>query len=165
MPQMQLPMFPEGFTPITNSIGFQNRDGKVAYFYGHLPVFQHDTGDVQSFRLFTSQWIVQGTVSQTEIVKALGLPLITVKRYVKVLREEGSKGLFAERKRRSAPVLTAEVLSKVQARYWMQARACRRSGEKLGYAPTRCIRRSVRADWQKKSADGANQGRVDQKRA
>ena len=61
MPQMQLPIFPEGFTAITNSIGFQNRDGKVAYFYGHLPVFQHDTGDVQSFRLFTSQLIVQGT--------------------------------------------------------------------------------------------------------
>jgi hypothetical protein len=34
---------------------------------------------------------------------------------VKVLREEGSKVFFAERKRRSAPVLTAEVLSKVQA--------------------------------------------------
>ncbi len=115
MPQMQLPIFPAGFTQITNSIGFQNRDGKVAYFYGHLPVFQHDTEDVQSFRLFTSQLIVQGTVSQTEIVKAFGVPLITVKRYVKVLREEGSKGFFAERKRRSAPVLTAEVLSKVQA--------------------------------------------------
>jgi len=32
MPQMQLPIFPEGFTAITNSIGFQNRDGKVVHF-------------------------------------------------------------------------------------------------------------------------------------
>lgn len=115
MPQMQLPIFPAGFTAITNDIGFQNLDGKVAYFHGHLPVFQHDSGDVQSFRLFTSQLIVQGTASQSEIVKAFGVPLITVKRYVKVLREEGSKGFFSERKRRSAPVLTPEVLSKVQA--------------------------------------------------
>src|SRR5258708_19857705 len=114
MPQMQLPIFPEGFTPITNSIGFPNRDGKVAYFYGHLPVFQHDTRDVQSFRLFTGQLIVQGTVSQTEIVKAFGVPLITVKRYVKVLREEGSKGFFAERNRSSPPVLTAPLLTKLQ---------------------------------------------------
>ena len=115
MPQMQLPIFPAGFTAITNEIGVQSQDGKVAYFYGHLPVFQHEAGDIQSFRLFTSQLIVQGTASQTDIVKTFGVPLITVKRYVKVLREEGSRGFFAERKRRSAPVLTPEVLSKVQA--------------------------------------------------
>ena len=115
MPQMQLPIFPAGFAAITNDIGFENRDGKMVYFHGHLPVFQHDTGDVQSFRLFTSQLIVQGTASQTEIVKAFGVPLITVKRYVQVLRKEGSKGFFTERKRRSAPVLTPEVLSQVQA--------------------------------------------------
>jgi len=115
MPQLQLPLFPAGFTAINNQIGFQNRDGKVAYFYGHLPVFQHEAADLQSFRLFTSQLIAQGTASQTEIVNAFGVPLITVKRYVKVLRKEGSKGFFAERKRRSAPVLTVEMRSRVQA--------------------------------------------------
>ena len=115
MPQMQLPIFPAGFTAINNNIGFQDIDGKVGYFYGHLPVFQHETDDIQSFRLFTSQLIVQGTASQTDVVKAFGVPLITVKRYVKLLREKGSKGFFAERKHRSAAVLTAEVLSKVQA--------------------------------------------------
>jgi transposase len=115
MPQMQLPMFPVGFTAINNQVGFEKRDGRVAYFYGHLPVFQHEASDVQSFRLFTSQMITQGTASQTEIVKAFGVPLITVKRYVKVLREEGSKGFFAERERRSAPVLTPEMLRRVQS--------------------------------------------------
>ncbi len=84
MPQMQLPLFPAGFTAVNNEVGFQKTDGKVACFYGHLPVFQHEAVDVQSFRLFTSQLIVQGTASQTEIVKAFGVPLITVKRYVKV---------------------------------------------------------------------------------
>ncbi len=64
MPQMQLPLFPAGFTAVNNEIGFQKIDGKVAYFYGHLPVFQHEAVDVQSFRLFTSQLIVQGTASQ-----------------------------------------------------------------------------------------------------
>jgi DNA invertase Pin-like site-specific DNA recombinase len=115
MPQMQLPIFPAGLTAITNEIGFQSQDGRVVYFHGHLPVFQHATGDVQSFRLFTSQLIAQGTVSQTDIVKAFGVPLITVKRYVKLLREAGSKGFFATPKRRSAPVLTPEVRSRVQA--------------------------------------------------
>ena len=115
MPQMQLPMFPSGLTAITNEIGFQSVDGRVVYFHGHLPMFQHEVSDVQSFRLFTSQLIEQGTVRQTDIVKAFGVPLITVKRYGKVLREQGTKGFFAAPKRRSAPVLTAEVLSKVQA--------------------------------------------------
>jgi hypothetical protein len=112
---MQLPIFPAGLTAITNEIGFQNKDDRVVYFHGHLPVFQHATGDIQSFRLFTSQLIVQGTVSQADIVNAFGVPRITVKRYVKVLRETGSKGFFATPKRRSAPVLTPEMLSKVQA--------------------------------------------------
>jgi len=115
MPQMQLPIFPAGLKAITNEIGFQREDGTVVYFHGHLPVFRHDSDDIKSFRLFTSQLIQQGTVRHTDIVKAFGVPLITVKRYVKLLREKGSKGFYAAPKRRSAPVLTAEMLSKVQA--------------------------------------------------
>jgi hypothetical protein len=114
MPQLQLPIFPDGLTAITHEIGFQCEAGKVVYFYGHLPVFQHDADDVRSFRLFTSQLIDRGTVRQADVVKAFGVPLITVKRYVKVLREQGSKGFYAPRKYRSAPVLTVEVLSQAQ---------------------------------------------------
>src|SRR5437667_8028559 len=116
MPQMQLPMFPSGLTEINSSIAFQNEGGQVVYFYEHLPVFQHETGDVPSFRLFTSQLIQQGSASQTEIVEAFGVPRITVKRYVKLLRESGSKGFYAARKGRSAPVLTPVVLSQAQTR-------------------------------------------------
>src|ERR1700687_1208370 len=92
MPQMQLPMFPAGLTAINPSIAFQNEGGRVVYFYGHLAVFQHEAGDVQSFRLFTSQLIQQGSASQTEIVEAFGVPRITVKRYAKLLREFGEGG-------------------------------------------------------------------------
>jgi predicted transcriptional regulator len=112
---MQLPMFPAGLQAITKEIGFQCETGKVVYFYGHLPVFQHDADDVQSFRLFTSQLIEQGTVKQGDIVKAFGVPLITVKRYSKLLREKGTKGFFSTRKGRSAPVLTEAVLRQCQS--------------------------------------------------
>ena len=40
MPQLQLPIFPEGTTLITPEIAFECRDGKVTYIHGHLPVFQ-----------------------------------------------------------------------------------------------------------------------------
>ena len=114
MPQMQLPMFPAGLTAINQNIGFQCESGKVVYFHGHLPVFEHDADDVQSFRLYTSQLIERGTVRQGEIVKSFGVPLITVKRYSKVLREKGSKGFFPPRRARSAPVLTDDVLRRCQ---------------------------------------------------
>jgi hypothetical protein len=34
-----------------------------------LPVFHHDEEDVQSYRMFTSQMVVNGTVKANEILK------------------------------------------------------------------------------------------------
>ena len=84
MPQLQLPIFPVGTTPITSEIAFECRDGKVIYVNGHLPVFQHEEKDLASFRLFTSQLIVQGVVQQCDIVRVFGVPRITVTRAVKL---------------------------------------------------------------------------------
>ncbi len=115
MPQLQLPIFPSGVTPINPQIAVQCESGKVAYLHGHLPVFQHDEKDLASFRLFTSQMIVNGNVRHGEIVRAFGVPLSTVKRYAKLYREKGAAGFFAPRRRRSAVVLTAEVKPQAQA--------------------------------------------------
>ena len=114
MPQLQLPIFPAGMTPITSEIAFECRDGKVVYVNGHLPVFQHEQKDLASFRLFTSQLIVNGTVGQAEIARAFHVPLGTVKRYVRRYREGGAKRFFAVPKRRSAAVLKGEVKERTQ---------------------------------------------------
>lgn len=108
MPQLQLPIFPAGAKCITNEIAAECRDKQVVYLYGSLPVFQHAEGDLQSFRLITSQLIDMGAVRQVDIVNAFGVPLPTVKRYLKLLRDRGSKAFFAEPKRRSASVLRGE---------------------------------------------------------
>jgi len=50
-----------------------------------------------------------------QIVKAFGVPLVTVKRYVKLYRQSGPKGFYAARKTRSAGKLTPEVCVKLQA--------------------------------------------------
>jgi len=42
MPQLQLPIFPDGLISITEDLAFQREDGKVVYFHGLMPVFQHD---------------------------------------------------------------------------------------------------------------------------
>lgn len=114
MPQMQLPIFPEGVTHITPELAFLKKDGRLTYFNGHMPVFIHDEHDLRTFRMITSQFIVSGNVKQSRIARVFGLPLITVKRYTKLYREKGPAGFYAERKRRGAAVLTSEVLEKVQ---------------------------------------------------
>ena len=94
MPQIQLPIFPVSSTAITSELAFEQRDGHVFYFNGHLPVFTHPVDDIASFRFFTSQLIANGSASQSQISKAFGVPLITVKRACKKLRLEGASAFF-----------------------------------------------------------------------
>ena len=66
--------------------------------------------------MFTSQMIVNGTVKPKEIVQAFGVPNITVKRYVKVFREQGIEGFYEAKSRQSsASVLKGEVLERARA--------------------------------------------------
>lgn len=115
MPQLQLPMFPDGVTSLTEDLAIQRQDGKVVYFHCLLPIFQHEEKDLKSFRMFTSQLIANGTVRQRDIVRAFRVPLATVKRYTKVHREHGAGGFFRQPGRRSGSVLTAEVKQRAQA--------------------------------------------------
>ena len=115
MPQVQLPIFPTHSTPITPELAFEQRDGQVVYFNGHLPVFMHEQKDLASFRFFTSQLIRNGTAAQSQIVAAFGVSLTTVKRYCKVLREQGAAGFFAAPVPQPGHRLTPELLVKVQS--------------------------------------------------
>jgi hypothetical protein len=115
MPQLQLPIFPSGVTEINSRIAVLKESGTVYYIHGHLPVFQHAERDVRGFRMFTSQMVVNGTVSPKDLVRAFGVPMISVKRSVKVFRERGAEGFFAEKPRHSsASVLKGEVLQRAQ---------------------------------------------------
>jgi transposase len=115
MPQLQLPIFPAGVTEINSRIAVQKDASTVYYLYGHLPVFQHEETDVRSFRMFTSQMIAAGSVKPREIVQAFGVPMITVKRYVKLYREQGTRGFYVAKPRHSsASVLKGELLERAQ---------------------------------------------------
>jgi transposase len=114
MVQQLLPLFPSEVTLITPEIGFQQKEGKVYYFNGQMPLFIHDADDLQAFRVYTSQLVINGTVRQMDIVRAFGVSSISVKRSVKKYREEGIAGFYKERNTRSAHVLTPKVLTRVQ---------------------------------------------------
>ena len=115
VPQIQLPFFPAHSTPINRDLAFEQRDGRVCYFNGQLPVFAHDEKDIASFRLYTSQLIQNGSASQSEIASAFGVSSTTVKRYCKVLREEGTAAFFVAAAPISGHRLTPELLLKAQS--------------------------------------------------
>ena len=72
------------------------------------------SGEAQSFRLFSTQLVINGNATQAEISRAFGVPLVTVKRYVKLYREAGAGAFFAPAKKRSASKLSAEVCHQAQ---------------------------------------------------
>jgi len=112
---MQLPMFPAGVGEINKQLAVEKRDGQVYYLYGHAVVFYHGDEDVRGFRMFTSQLIVNGTAKPKEIMRAFGVPAITVKRYVKLYRERGIEGFYVSKPRHSsASVLKGERLERGQ---------------------------------------------------
>jgi transposase len=116
MPQLQLPIFPDGTKEINRDVGVHCAEGKVVYLHGHLPVFQHDEKDLKSFRLFTSQRVANGVARAREVVEAFGVPMGMVKRYVGVFRSEGPSGFYRSKERkRSETKLTEEVKEKAQA--------------------------------------------------
>jgi prepilin-type processing-associated H-X9-DG protein len=115
MPQLQLPIFPQGVTHITNTLAFERAEERITYFYGTLPVFSHEVSDLPSMRMITSQFCENGHTKQAEIVRAFGIPSITVKRSVQRLRKEGVRGFYRGRKPRGPAVLTPPVISEAQA--------------------------------------------------
>lgn len=114
MPQLQLPMFPVGVTPITFLLAFIKEGGNITYFNGSLPVFSHLESDTQSFRMITAQFCVNGHTQQAEIARAFGVTTISVKRSVKLYRQEGARGFYKEKNRRGAAILTPAVIEQVQ---------------------------------------------------
>ena len=114
MPQMQFPFFPEGVTHITPLLAFSKQDGRVTYFNGAMPVFSHDTEDIDTFRMITAQFCVTGNTRQVDIIRAFGISKISIKRAVKLYRKEGPKGFYATRKTRGAAVLIPQMLEQAQ---------------------------------------------------
>ena len=114
MAQLQLPIFPEGVTQITTDLAFRREGSKVTYFYGTLPVFSHAPDDLRTFQMIVSQFYVNGHAKQAQIVQALGITSISLKRWVKRFQAGGASAFFEPKPRRGAAVLTAPTLKKAQ---------------------------------------------------
>jgi len=115
MPQLVMPLFPHGTTHINNLLAFSCEEGTVTYFNGSMPLFSHRETDVASFHMIIAQFYLNGHVKQADLCRAFGVTAISVKRAVKLHREQGVKGFFVPRKGRGPVVLTASVMTQAQA--------------------------------------------------
>ena len=125
MPQLHLPIFPDGVTHITDQLAFMKKEGQVTYFNGHMPVFCHAENDVATFRMITSQFCVSGYVKQADIIKTFGVTSISVKRSVKIYREKGPKD-FTLRASRAARRCWSIAWWPRLKNFWQAAPATRR---------------------------------------
>ena len=99
---------------MTPRLAFSQREGRITYFNGDMPVFIHDEDDMDSFRMITAQFCINGNAKQAEIVRAFGISKISIKRAVKRYRETGPKGFYVNRKTRGPAVLTPPVMEQAQ---------------------------------------------------
>lgn len=114
MPQTVLPLFSEGATLINGVVSYEKRDGWLTYFHACQPVFTHAQNDIKSFRMFTASLVVNGSCKQVEIMKAFGVPPISVKRAVKKFRQGNVAAFYQRQTKRKPRVLTPEVLDRAQ---------------------------------------------------
>ena len=115
-PQTFIPIFATGTVEINPDLAYQKEDGRVYYFNGHaMPVFSHAENDIKSFKMIVSQFCANGNATQAEIIRAFGIPSITMKRSVKIFRTEGAGGFFISKSPKRKPrILTPEVIVDVQ---------------------------------------------------
>ena len=115
MPQVQLPIFPQGTTHINPEIAFKREADQIVYYNGHLPVFTHAADDLASFRVFTTQLLINSTASYGQITKAFGVPMRSLKRYTRRFRAQGMAAFTKPVVPRAGSRLTREKLAEVQA--------------------------------------------------
>jgi transposase len=115
MPQVQLPIFPQGTTLINPELAFQRKGDQIVYYNGHLPVFTHAVSDLVSFRVFTTQLLINSTASYGQISKAFGVPMRSLKRYTRRFRDRGMAAFTKPVVPRAGSRLTAEKLTQCQA--------------------------------------------------
>jgi hypothetical protein len=115
MPQLHLPLFPNGATEITPYLSFCVNGEDVTYFHCDMPILTHAKTDRPSFLVAVAQLHVICGVKQAALARVFGIAPITVKRAVKLFREKGAPGFYAQRNYRGAAVLTEAVLTQAQS--------------------------------------------------
>ena len=117
MLQTLFPVFPEDVRFLNSNIAVKNIGNDILYFNGAMLIYKHEKDNYQSFRLVSSQLYVYGNANQKDIVNFFNVSPESVKRWVKIYREQGRAGFFKTQKgKKKGHILTKEILIKIQTR-------------------------------------------------
>jgi len=117
MGQLLIPLFPESMEMITSTLGVREQEGTVYYLHSGVPIFSHESGDMNMFRYITSNLILQGLCSNQDIVDAFHVSTDSVRRWKKKLSEEGEPSFFkAETRHGRSHKLLPHVLDRIQGK-------------------------------------------------
>jgi hypothetical protein len=72
MPQLHLPLFPQGATEVTASLAFKREADQITYYHGSLPVFTHAADDLASFRMITASFALVAMSNKPKLHAYLG---------------------------------------------------------------------------------------------
>ena len=116
MGQLLLPLFPSDTKMITLTLGVREHSGTVFYLLSGMPIASHSTDDITKFRYVTSSLILQGLCKNKEIEDTFHVSSDSVRRWKKLLDEEGEAAFFKPEARHGRPhKLVPEVLERIQA--------------------------------------------------
>lgn len=95
-------------------VSILKKDGVATYFVGVDNYFSHRMDDTASFRYIIATLLDNRHVRACEVTDVLAIPKRTLMGWGKLLREEGHDAFFRQRKRRSAGVMTPDVILHAQ---------------------------------------------------
>jgi hypothetical protein len=117
MGQLLLPLFPRDSRMITLTLGVREENGTVYYLHSGVPIFSHESGDMNMFRYITSNLVLQGLCNNQDIVDTFHVSVDSVSRWKKKLSEEGEKVFFKPETRHGrSHKLLPHVLDRIQAK-------------------------------------------------
>jgi transposase len=100
---------------ITPTLGVREEKGAIYYLHSGVPIFSHDSGDLNMFRYITSNLILQGLCKNQDIVDTFHVSVDSVSRWKKKLSEEGEKSFFkSETRHGRSHKLLPHVLDRIQ---------------------------------------------------
>jgi hypothetical protein len=116
MPQMLLPLIPDGATNINNVVSVHQDKDCWTYFLSMYPIYSHKAGDQNMFKFVSSQLIDSRACRQVDIIKTFGVSKRSVIRALNKLKKAGVESFFKPRIGRcGGNILTPKVLEQAQS--------------------------------------------------
>ena len=117
MGQLLLPLFDIDTQMITPTLGVRESNGTVYYLHSGVPIFSHESGDLNKFRYITSNLLLQGLCGNQDISDTFHVSLDSVRRWKNKLCDEGDRAFFSDAARHGrSHKLLPEVLERIQAK-------------------------------------------------